>query len=84
MNKIFKYSIKILLILLFISAHTYKSYAEEEETTLQILKDLQKDIQTLEKAVYSEGNKGSDVNVKLSDNEDDILTKHLLKLSELE
>ena len=83
MDKIFKYSIKILLILILLGFNSYKSYAEEE-TTLQILKDLQKDIKTLEKAVYSEGSKNRDVNIKLSDTEDDILTKHLLKLSELE
>ena len=84
MDKIFKNSIKILLILILLGFNSYKSYAEEEETTLQILRDLQKDIKTLEKAVYSEGNKNSDVSVRLSDSEDDILTKHLLKLSELE
>ena len=84
MDKIFKQSIKILLILIFISFNSYKSYAEEEESTLRILKDLQQDIKTLEKAVYSEGNKANGVSVKLSDSEDDILTKHLLKLSELE
>ena len=37
---------------------------------MQILKDLQKDIKTLEKAVYSEGSKNRDVNIKLSDTEE--------------
>jgi len=47
--------------------------------------NLREDIKTLEKAVYSQGvNTSTSSSVELSGNADDILTKHLLKLSELE
>ena len=52
-----------------------------------ILKLIQQDIKTLEKAVYSDSselniNKSSSSN--LGNNSEDVLTKHLLKLSEIE
>ena len=49
-----------------------------------MLQDLQKDIKTLEKAVYSQDIKRSDSNTALSNNDDDILARHLLKLADLE
>ena len=55
----------------------------------EILDQLQKDIKTLEKAVYSgsiELNSDSSVNLNsnLDNNSEDVLTRHLLKLSEIE
>ena len=55
----------------------------------EILDQLQKDINTLEKAVYSgsiELNSDSSVNLNsnLDNNSEDVLTRHLLKLSEIE
>ena len=55
----------------------------------EILDKLQKDIKTLEKAVYSgsiELNSDSSVNLNsnLDNNSEDVLTRHLLKLSEIE
>ena len=55
----------------------------------QVLDQLQKDIKTLEKAVYSgsiELNSDSSVNLNsnLDNNSEDVLTRHLLKLSEIE
>ena len=84
MGKILNYSIKILLILFLASFSSYKAYGEESESTLQVLQDLQKDIKTLEKAVYSQDIKRSDSNTALSNNDDDILARHLLKLADLE
>jgi len=53
------------------------------------LDELQKDIKTLEKAVYSGSvkleNKSMDnSNISSADNSEDVLTRHLLKLSEIE
>ena len=83
MNRIFILSIKILLIFILTIFYSYKIYAEETDSTLKQLQILQEDIKTLEKAVYS-----ADVNtmskVSLSGENNDVLTKHLLKLSELE
>ena len=84
MDKILNYSIKVLLILLLIGFIPYKTYGEESESTLQLLQDLQKDIKTLEKAVYSQDIKRNDSNITLTNNDDDILARHLLKLAELE
>ena len=80
MNRIFFLIIKTLLIFLLISFHSIKVNAEEIDTILQ---QLQEDIKTLEKAVYSQENNSSN-SVELSNQSSDILTKHLLKLSELE
>ena len=81
MNKIFSLTIKVLLIFSLISFYSFKVYAEETEV---ILKQLQEDVKTLEKAVYSSDVKTTSSTVSLSNESSDILTKHLLKLSELE
>ena len=81
MNRIFSLLIKVLLFFSLISFYSFKVYAEEIETILQ---QLQEDIKTLEKAVYSQDVKITSSNVELSNQSSDILTKHLLKLSELE
>ncbi len=64
------------------------SYADNHNI-YEILDQLQKDIVTLEKAVYSgsiELNSDSSVNLNsnLDNNSEDVLTRHLLKLSEIE
>ena len=80
MNKILIFLTKISLILIIVVFNFHKTYAEETDLILQQLEILQQDIKTLEKAVYSK-----DVQTTgLSNDGDDILTKHLLKLSELE
>ena len=55
-----------------------------EPKILQKLEVLQEDIKTLEKAVYSDGVKTISSNEGVSVEGNDVLTKHLLKLSELE
>ena len=84
MNRILAFSIKILLIFTIIGFCSYKVYAEEEESILNQLQILQKDIKTLEKAVYSQDAKTTFSNENLSVEDSDVLTRHLLKLSELE
>ena len=64
------------------------SYADNHNI-YEIIDQLQKDIKTLEKAVYSgsiELNSDSSVNLNsnLDNNSEDVLTRHLLKLSEIE
>ena len=75
-------SILVLIIFIF----SIISFVKAEETeTLEVIKTLQKDLKTLEKAVYSQS---SDIittgKTKLSSNDEDVLTRHLLKLSEIE
>ena len=84
MNRIIIFSVKILLIFILINFYSYKAYAEETEIILEQLQTLQKDIKTLEKAVYGEDVRTTFNNESLSVGDSDILTKHLLKLSELE
>ena len=62
------------------------SFVKADETqTLEVLKTLQKDLKTLEKAVYSQSSNLNTINTKsLSSNDEDVLTRHLLKLSEIE
>tara|TARA_B100001123_G_scaffold284848_1_gene317438 strand:+ start:58 stop:1029 length:972 start_codon:yes stop_codon:yes gene_type:complete len=81
MNRFFSFAIKTMLIFFLISFYSFKANAEELET---ILKQLQEDIKTLEKAVYGENVQSTFSSEELSNENSDILTKHLLKLSELE
>ena len=60
-------------------------YGEEGDTqsVLQQLQILQKDIKTLEKAVYNQSSTRTSGGEQISNN-NDVLTQHLLKLSDLE
>ena len=86
-----KYLIKILVIS-FISLINFFSISysfADNHNIYEIINQLQQDIKTLEKAVYSETtelNSGSinSNNINLSDNSEDVLTRHLLKLTEIE
>jgi len=71
----------IFSVVFFISN---KTFAEDMGEVLEELTRLQQDIKTLEKAVYSGGIKVNNSVSDSFDNSDDVLTKHLLKLSELE
>jgi len=86
MNKFFTLTIKVLIIIFLTNFCLSKVYSDEIEVILQ---QIQEDIKTLEKAVYSQDlNNASNTrdlsNQELSSGDSDILTKHLLKLSELE
>ena len=84
MRKILIYSFRAFLVLIFVSFNSYKVSGQELESVLQQLEVLQKDIKTLEKAIYSQDVTGTNSNIELSNSDSDVLTKHLLKLSELE
>ncbi len=77
---------RMLLVLVLFSFSPCNTYAEDEdsESILQQLQILQKDIKTLEKAVYSQDYKSTSNSGESSNNSGDVLTKHLLKLSDLE
>jgi len=83
MNKNFNFLVKILLIYALLFFTINKGYTEEEnESLLSQVELLKKDIKTLEKAVYSKAATNSSSST--ISNGGDVLTKHLLKLSELE
>ena len=75
---------KILIIFIFLISNLNAETTDIKE----ILEIIQKDLRTLERAVYSESfskssksNSGQEIS---SQNAEDVLTKHLLKLSEIE
>ena len=74
------------LTVLVLSAQD-KSYGDNHNIK-EILDLLQKDLKTLEKAVYSESLNSHSSDIESSDdfnkNSEDVLTRHLLKLSEIE
>ena len=76
---------KILkLIFIFILIHTVS--VADNHNIFEILELLQKDLKTLERAVYSEtnNNKNEITENTFDQNSEDVLTRHLLKLSEIE
>ncbi len=75
---------KILSILFFLLLFSQNSYSQDQNV-LDILETIQKDLKTLEKAVYSDSvSLNSNTTIELDQNTEDVLTRHLLKLSELE
>ena len=83
----FKNFIVINLFLIIILVST-KSFSENHNV-LEVLELIQKDLKTLEKAVYS-GSLSDNLNDSISSNStmdqntEDVLTRHLLKLTEIE
>lgn len=84
MNRIYILTTKLLLIFILAISFTYKLSADETDSIIKQLQILQQDIKTLEKAVYSKDLNTVSSNEVLSSENSDVLTKHLLKLSELE
>jgi len=79
--------ILINLFLVFTLVST-KSFSENENV-LEVLELIQKDLKTLEKAVYSDSSNDSlsdsiSSNSTMDQNTEDVLTRHLLKLTEIE
>ena len=81
--------IKTLIVnifFLFCYLINYIAYADNHNI-YETLETIQKDIKTLEKAVYSGSIEVNEQNLSsssLSENSEDVLTRHLLKLSEIE
>jgi len=84
-----KKKISIFLIFFLVLTHSLLK-AEEEEVLIQAVADqiqvLVKDLKTLEKAVYQKSDISLPTNSSMQSNSlnEDILTKHLLKLNEIE
>ena len=80
------FNIKITIIFAFFSSVSLA----DNHNMYEILELIQKDLKTLEKAVYSEStnidnnSNNSQSNVSMNDNSEDVLTRHLLKLSDIE
>ena len=82
----YKKIIQLIITFLFFLFITISFSIADNHDLNQILKTIQKDLKTLEKAVYS-GSINSVENYSQSDidgNSEDVLTRHLLKLSEIE
>ena len=82
---------KILIFKLFllINFFSYNYSLADNHNIYEILEQLQNDIKTLEKAVYSgamqfDGKNNDNLNLSSNNNSEDVLTRHLLKLSEVE
>jgi tol-pal system protein YbgF len=82
----FKYHI-IFKLFFFINLSINQIGFADNHNVYEIIESIQKDIKTLEKAVYSgsvEINNNSLSSSNLDNNSEDVLTRHLLKLSEIE
>ncbi len=77
----------IINLFLILSLVTTKSFSDNHNV-FEILELIQKDLKTLEKAVYSDSLNDNSNNLtssnSLDQNAEDVLTRHLLKLSEIE
>ena len=78
--------VKVFILIYFFSS---SSLMAEDNNINEILENLQKDIKTLEKAVYSNAGQmnnenSNNYNLNSGNNSEDVLTRHLLKLSEIE
>ena len=84
MIKFKNFTVNFFFIFLLFGA---KAFADNHNV-FEILELIQKDIKTLEKAVYSDSNAEDLNNLNkqniLDQNSEDVLTRHLLKLSEIE
>ena len=70
-----------ILFFLFFAQNSYS----QDQNIIEILEIIQKDLKTLEKAVYSESvSTNQNTTNRSEQNTEDVLTRHLLKLSELE
>ena len=81
MYRLAKYLLSLFVIIFILNIQN-KSFSEESEI-YEILNVIQKDLKTLEKAVYS-GDSLSTIQSSGSNSSEDTLTRHLLKLSDIE
>ena len=86
-----KFIFKLILFKFFLFSNLffYSISFADNHNIYEIIDQLQKDIRTLEKAVYSNSAEINSTNINnsnstLGDNSEDVLTRHLLKLSEIE
>ena len=80
----FSFKKKNLFKVFFLSILFSQPLFAEDKNFIKIIEVLQKDLKTLEKAVYSKSESGTEITTELSGSSEDVLTRHLLKLSEIE
>ncbi len=82
-----KYILKTILIIVLFNLN-YKNLYSDNHDVLQVLETLKQDIKTLERAVYSDSfeskNKNNEEGTFTDNHSEEALTRHLLKLSEIE
>jgi tol-pal system protein YbgF len=83
-----RFTLKLIFIVLFNLSFLQNSFSDNHNIyeTLEIIKN---DLKTLERAVYSgsieiDTSSNEQSNIELDNNSEDVLTRHLLKLSEVE
>ena len=84
-----RFTLKLIFIVLFNLSFLQNSFSDNHNIyeTLEIIKN---DLKTLERAVYSgsieinTSSSNESSNIGLDNNSEDVLTRHLLKLSEVE
>ena len=83
-----RFTLKLILIIIFNLSFLQNSFSDNHNIyeTLEIIKN---DLKTLERAVYSgsieiKTSSNDNSNIKIDSNSEDVLTRHLLKLSEVE
>ena len=81
-----KYYLYILLFLIFVNFPN-KGFSDNHNLK-EVIELIQKDLKTLERAVYSENlsssQQSNDTTGNIDQNSEEVLTRHLLKLSEIE
>ncbi|MDC0975296.1 tol-pal system protein YbgF [Candidatus Pelagibacter sp.] len=83
-----RFTSKLIILILFYLSFLQNSFSDNHNIyeTLEIIKN---DLKTLERAVYSgsievKTSSNEESNIELDSNSEDVLTRHLLKLSEVE
>ncbi len=85
-----KLFLKIFIFKFFVIFYFLSSYSfSDNHNIYEVLEKIQTDMRVLEKAVYSETNNinsenSNEINLGIANNSEDVLTRHLLKLSEIE
>ena len=85
-----KFQIKVFVLSLFIFINHLSTLSKADNHNIyEALEEIQKNIKTLEKAVYSgsiklDTNLNSNSSLEVDNSSEDVLTRHLLKLSEIE
>jgi tol-pal system protein YbgF len=83
-----RFTLKLIFLIIFNLSFLQNSFSDNHNI-YETLETIKNDLKTLERAVYSgsieiKTSSNDDSNVKIDSNSEDVLTRHLLKLSEVE
>ena len=83
MNILLKIKSKFIIILILLTST--QSVHSDNHNIYEVLELIKKDLKTLERAVYSDGlnENNNSSSSELDQNSEEVLTRHLLKLSEV-